>query len=77
MNSDFMTIRANEMPNEPLSRADHCWQWVDDCVAMAKAATSNKNPTELYAAAEYYLHLAEVEGNQTARKSEVGHVPNI
>jgi hypothetical protein len=32
---------------------------------------------ELFAAAEYYLHLGEVEGNLTASKSEPGHVPQI
>ena len=44
---------------------------------MAKAAPSNKIRAELYAAAEYYLHLGEVEGNLTVSKSEPGHVPQV
>jgi hypothetical protein len=65
------------MSNEFCSRTNYYHQWVEDCVAMAKAATSNKIRAELYAAAEYYSHLAEVEGNLTANKSEPGHVPQI
>jgi hypothetical protein len=56
---------------------NHYRQVVDDCVVMAKVATSNKIRAELYAAAEYYLHLGEVEGNLTASKSESGHGPQI
>ena len=44
---------------------------------MAKAATSNKIRAELYTAAEYYLHLGEVEGKLAASKSEPEHVPQI
>ena len=44
---------------------------------MAKAAPSNKIRAELYAAAEYYSHLGEVEGNLTASKSEPGRVSQI
>jgi hypothetical protein len=66
-------LRVNEMPNESLSRAQHYWQWVDDCVAMAKTATSNEIRAELYATAEYYLHLAEVEGNLSASETQHDH----
>jgi hypothetical protein len=54
------------------SRADHYRQFVDDCVALAKAAPSNEIRAEHYAAAEYYLHLAEVEANLVARPSKIG-----
>ena len=56
----------------------HCYQqWVEDCIAMAKAATNNNIRAELYAAAQYYLHLGEVERNLTASKSEPRHDPQI
>jgi len=55
------------MPNGPWCRADHYRQLVDECVALAKAATSNEIRAEHYAAAEYYLHLAEVEANLAGR----------
>ena len=38
---------------------------------MANAATSNRIRAELYAAAEYYLHLSEVEGNLAEVKSRL------
>jgi hypothetical protein len=65
------------MPNEFCSRTDCYQQWVEDCLAMAKTAPSNKIRAELYAAAEYYSPLGEVEGNLTASKNEPGHVPQI
>jgi hypothetical protein len=65
------------MANEFCSRTNYYRQWVEDCLAMAKAATSNKTRAELYTAAEYYSHLGEVEENLTAAKSEPGHVPQI
>jgi hypothetical protein len=37
---------------------------------MANAASSDRIRAELYAAAEYYLCLSEVEGNLT--KSKIG-----
>jgi hypothetical protein len=57
------------MANEFWSKRDCYRQWVDESVAMANAATSNRIRAELYAAAEYYLHLSEVEGNLAEVKS--------
>jgi len=37
---------------------------------MANAASNSRIRAELYAAAEYYLRLSEVEGNLTGNKSE-------
>ena len=49
------------------NRADHYWQWVDECVALAKAATSNEDRAQHYAIADYYRRLAEVEANLAGR----------
>jgi hypothetical protein len=57
------------MPNGLWSKADHYHQLVDECVSLAKAATSNEIRAENYAAAEYYLHLAEVEANLIGRSA--------
>ena len=51
------------MPNGLWNKADHYRQLVDECVALAKAATSNEIRAEHSATAEYYLHLADVEAN--------------
>ena len=61
------------MPNGLWSRADYYHQLVDECVSLAKAATSNEIRAENYAAAEYYLHLAKVEANLAGRGG--GHGP--
>jgi hypothetical protein len=58
------------MPNGLWSKADHYHQLVDECVSLAKAATSNEIRAENYAAAEYYLHLAEVEANLAGRTAD-------
>jgi hypothetical protein len=44
-------------------------QLVDECVALAKAATSNEIRAEHNATAEYYLHLADVEANLAGQLS--------
>jgi hypothetical protein len=49
------------MANEFWSKRDCYRQWVDESLATANSATSNRIRAELYAAAEYYLHLSEVE----------------
>ena len=51
------------MPNGLWNKADHYRQLADECVALAKAATSNEIRTEHNATAKYYLHLADVEAN--------------
>jgi hypothetical protein len=64
------------MPNEFWTRT-HCYrQWVDDCVAMANATSSDCIRAELYAAAEYYLCLSKVERNLTESKSEPRDEPD-
>ena len=51
------------MANESWNRADCCSQWVEECLAMANAAVSNRARAELYATAEYYLALSKIERN--------------
>ena len=58
------------MPDGLLSKADYYRQLVDECVALAKTATSNATRAEYFATAEYYLHLAEVEANLADRSSK-------
>jgi hypothetical protein len=43
------------------TRSGHYRQQVNQCVAMAKAATSNKMRAHHYATAAHYLRLAEDE----------------
>jgi hypothetical protein len=57
------------MPNGLWNKADHYRQLVDECVALAKAATSNEIRAEYNATAEYYLHLADVEANLAGQLS--------
>jgi hypothetical protein len=52
------------------SKADYYRQLVDECVVLAKTATSNEIRAGHYATAEYYLHLAEVEANLADRFSK-------
>jgi hypothetical protein len=52
------------------SKADYYRQLVDECVALAKTATSNEIRAGHYATAEYYLLLAEVEANLADRSSK-------
>jgi hypothetical protein len=61
--SGLGAIRDGQMPNGLWNKADYYRQLVDECLALARAATSNEIRAECYAAAEYYLHLAEVEAN--------------
>jgi hypothetical protein len=58
------------MTDDLLSKADYYRQFVDECVALAKTATSNAIRAEHFATAEYYLHLAEVEANLADRSSK-------
>jgi hypothetical protein len=51
------------MANEYWNRADCCSQWVEECLAMANVAVSNRTRAELYAIAEYYLTLSKIERN--------------
>ena len=60
---------ASRMPNGLWNKADHYRQLVDECVALAKAATSNEIRAEYNATAEYYLHLADVEANLAGQLS--------
>jgi hypothetical protein len=58
------------MPGSLWSKADYYRQLVDECVVLAKTATSNEIRAGHYATAEYYLHLAEVEANLADRSSK-------
>ena len=50
-----------------LSTAEHCRQLAEQCVATAKAATSNKMRAHHYATALNYLKLAEAEVKSAPR----------
>ena len=54
-----------------LSTAEHYRQLAEQCVAMAKAATSNKMRAHHYATALNYLKLAEAEANSAPRPDGV------
>jgi hypothetical protein len=54
-----------------LSTAQHYRQLAEQCVAMAKAATSNKMRAHHYATALNYLKLAEAEAKSAPRPDGV------
>ena len=54
-----------------LSTAEHYRQLAEQCVAIAKAATSNKMRAHHYATALNYLKLAEAEANSAPRPDGV------
>jgi hypothetical protein len=54
-----------------LNTAEQYRQWVEQCVAMAKAATSNKMRAHHYATALNYLKLAEGEAKSARRPDGV------
>ena len=51
----------------PLDRSEYYWQWVDESVALANAATTNEARAQHYATADYYRQLAEIEANLASR----------
>lgn len=53
--------------SDPLSTAERYRQQADECVAMAKAATSNKMRAHYYATALNYLKLAEAQAKLVPR----------
>jgi hypothetical protein len=57
--------------------ADRYLRQAEECIALAKEATSNKMRAHYYAAAERYLCLAEAELTVTNPDagSDLGHVP--
>jgi hypothetical protein len=63
---------------DPLSKAECYLRQAEECVTLAKAATSNKMRARHYATAERYLRIAEAEptiNNQDAG-SDRGHIPS-
>jgi hypothetical protein len=49
-----------------LSRTEQYRQEIDECIAMAKASTSNKVRAHHYKTAAHYLHLLEAEAKLVA-----------
>jgi hypothetical protein len=41
---------------------------IDECLLMAKTATTNKARAQFYATANYYLQLAEAESGKRASR---------
>ena len=61
---------------DPLSKADRYLHQAEECIALAKVATSNKMRAHHYAAAERYLRLALAEPPVTNDAgSERGPIP--
>ena len=52
------------------SKPNNYFEKIDECLLMAKIATSNKTRAEFYASADYYLQLAEVESSKPVRRFE-------
>jgi hypothetical protein len=49
----------------PSSKAEHYLRQAEECIALAKVATTNKLRADHYATADYYLRLAEAEPTVT------------
>jgi hypothetical protein len=64
---------------DPLSKAERYLLQAEECIALAKVATSNKMRAQHYATAERYLRLAEAEPTVTNQDagSDRGHVPFV
>jgi hypothetical protein len=62
---------------DPSSKAEHCLRQAEQCVGLAKVATSNKVRADFYATADRYLRLAEAEPTVTkpAQFSDKGQTP--
>jgi hypothetical protein len=61
----FAIIGRKQM--DPLSNAERYLRQAEECIALAKVATSNKMRANHYATAERYLRLAEAEPTVTNR----------
>jgi hypothetical protein len=48
------------------SRTEQYRQKIDECIAMAKASTSNKVRAHYYKTAAHYLHLLEADAKLVA-----------
>jgi hypothetical protein len=53
-----------------LDKADYYRHVLDECVVLAKTATSNEVRAKYYATAESYRRLADLEANSTGRSTE-------
>ena len=60
---------------EPLTKAERYLRRAEECIALAKVATSNKVRAHHYAIAERYLRLAEAEPTVTNRGRWLGSQP--
>ena len=65
--------------SDHLRRAEHYRGKSEECVALAKAAISNKIRAQQYAAAERYLNLAETEAKLASRSGHRlrGRLPSL
>jgi hypothetical protein len=45
-------------------KPNHYFEKIDECLLMAKTATSNKTRAQFYASADYYLRLADAESSK-------------
>jgi len=63
---------------DPLGKAEHYLRQAEECIALAKVATSNKLRAQHYATADRYLRLAEAEPSVTDPdvRSDRGQVPS-
>jgi hypothetical protein len=61
----------------PSSKAEHYLRQAEECIALAKVATSNKLRAHHYSTADRYLRLAEAETTVTNRDalSDRGQIP--
>jgi type II secretory pathway component HofQ len=62
---------------DPVSKAERYLRQAEECIALAKAATSNKIRAHHYATADRYLRLAEAEPTVTNPDalSDRGQIP--
>jgi hypothetical protein len=61
----------------PSSKAEHYLRQAEECIALAKVATTNKLRAQHYATADRYLRLAEAEPTVTnpGVLSDRGQIP--
>jgi hypothetical protein len=64
---------------DPLGKAEQYLRQAEECIALAKVATSNKLRANHYATADRYLRLAEAEPTMTNSDalSDHGQIPVV
>jgi hypothetical protein len=63
---------------DPVSKRESYLRQAEECIALAKVATSNKLRANHYATADRYLRLAEAEPTVTSpdARSDRGQIPS-